>query len=92
MPDGLSNADYGIVIISKKFFSKNWPQQELAALITKQVNLNKRIILPIWYNISKEEVQRYSPILADTVAANSIDGIENIAAMLYRVILGIRTG
>ena len=88
---GLAISDYGIVIISKKFFEKNWPLQELGALITKQVNLNKRIILPIWHNISKEEIQEYSPILTDTVAANSIDGIENIAKKLYREIRGIKT-
>jgi hypothetical protein len=52
------------------------------------VNLHERIILPIWHNISKEEIQKYSPILADTVAAKSSDGIENIATKLYREIQG----
>jgi hypothetical protein len=88
---GLSLSDYGIVIVSKKFFEKNWTKQELQTLITKKVNLNKGIILPVWYNISKEEVQKYSPILADTVAATSSEGIENIAAKLYREIHDIRT-
>jgi TIR domain len=85
---GLSISDYGIVILSKKFFEKGWPLQELSALITKQVNLCKRIILPIWHNISKAEIQKYSPILADTIAAKSSDGIENIATKLYREIRG----
>lgn len=81
---GLLLSDYGIVIVSKKYFEKSWPKQELEALITKQVNLNKRIILPIWHNISKEEVQQKSPILANTVAAKSSEGVENIAAKLYK--------
>jgi hypothetical protein len=85
---GLSISDYGVVILSKNFFAKDWPPQELSALITKQVNLHKRIILPIWHNISEDEIQKYSPILADTVAAKSTDGIENIAMKLYRVIKG----
>jgi hypothetical protein len=34
-------------LLVKKFFEKNWPRQELRALITKQVTLNKKIILPI---------------------------------------------
>jgi len=29
---------------------------------------NERIVLPIWYDVSKEEVYEYSPSLADTVA------------------------
>src|SRR5918993_2534097 len=79
---GLSKSHYGIVILSKKFFEKGWPRQELAALITKQVNANKRIILPVWHNISKEEIEIHSPILADTVAAKSSEGIPNIARKL----------
>jgi hypothetical protein len=87
---GLSKSHYGIVILSKKFFEKGWPRQELRALITKQVNANKRIILPIWHNISKEEIEIHSPILADTVAAKSNEGIPNIARKLYRQISGIK--
>lgn len=88
---GLSISNYGIVILSKKFFEKGWTKQELGALITKQANSNKRIILPIWHNISREEIQIHSPILADTVAAKSTEGIENIATRLYRQTKGIRT-
>jgi TIR domain len=88
---GLLLSDYGIVIVSKKYFEKSWTKQELQTLITKQVNLNKRIILPVWYNISKEEVQQNSLILVDTVAATSCESIEDIASKLYREIRGART-
>ena len=29
--EGLSKCDYGVVILSHKFFEKGWPQQELMA-------------------------------------------------------------
>lgn len=87
---GLLISDYGIVIISKKFFEKGWTKLELSALISKQVNQNKRIILPIWHKISKDEIHNKSPILADTIAANSNEGIENLARKLYMEIRGIR--
>ncbi len=29
---------------------------------------NKRIVLPIWFGVTKEEVYEYSPSLADTFA------------------------
>ena len=88
---GISLSDYGIVIVSKKFFEKSWTRQELQTLITKRANINKRIILPVWYNISKEEVQQYSSILVDSVAATSSESIENIAAKLYREIHNTQT-
>lgn len=76
---GLSRSEYGIVILSKKFFQKKWPRHELNTLISQQVRKNKRIILPIHHNIS-----------ADSYAAKSSEGIKNIAAKFYKHIRGIR--
>jgi hypothetical protein len=78
---GLSKSDYGVVILSKKFFQKKkkWPRHELNTLISKQVRRNKRIILPIHHNISEVEIARYSSIMADSYAAKSSEGIKNIA-------------
>ena len=33
--DGLSNSRFGIVILSKMFFEKNWPPKELAAMLNR---------------------------------------------------------
>ena len=64
---GLVNSRYGIVILSKSFFEKNWPQYELNGLTAREVE-NHKVILPVWHNITKEEVLSYSPTLADKVA------------------------
>lgn len=85
---GLTHSDYGIIIVSKKFFEKNWPQAEFSAMFSKQVYSNKRIILPVWYEISREEVEKHSAIIADIFAQKSSEGIENIAAKLYKEIRG----
>lgn len=64
---GLANSRFGVVIISKDFISKQWPQEELAALATKEVD-GKKVILPIWHGVTAAEVREWSPILADKVA------------------------
>ena len=64
---GLSNSRYGIVVISKAFIVKPWTDYELRGLITKEVGREK-VILPIWHEISKEEIIQFSPTLADKVA------------------------
>jgi hypothetical protein len=87
---GLSRSEYGIVILSKKFFQKKWPRHELNTLISQQVRKNKRIILPIHHNISEDEIAKYSSIMADSYAAKSSEGIKNIAAKFYKHIRGIR--
>ena len=64
---GLVNSRYGIVILSRSFFEKNWPQYELNGLTAREIEGHK-VILPVWHNITKEEVLSYSPSLADKVA------------------------
>lgn len=79
---GLVNSEYGIVILSKNFFSKNWPQYELNGLTAKEID-GQKVILPIWYGISKKDVLKYSPSLADKIAIDSSrKTISEIAAEL----------
>lgn len=64
---GLVNSRYGIVILSKSFFAKNWPKYELNGLVAREIEGHK-VILPVWHNVTREEVLSYSPALADKVA------------------------
>jgi hypothetical protein len=89
--EGLTQSNYAIIIVSKKFFGKNWPQNEYHAIYNKQVNSNKRIILPVWHEVSREEVEKHSVLLADIVAQKTSNGIETVATNLYKVIRQIET-
>jgi len=83
---GLVNSKYGIVVLSKHFFSKNWPQYELNGLAAREIE-GRKVILPIWYDISKKDVLKYSPSLADKIAIDSSKKtIAEIAAELKREI------
>ena len=83
---GLANSKYGTVVLSSSFFAKNWPQYELDGMVAKEMNGHK-MILPIWHKVSKDEVLRFSPTLADKVALNSsINSIKEIAAKLAEVV------
>ena len=67
---GLSNSAYGIVVLSKAFFSKNWTQYEFEGLIARQT-VGEKVVLPIWHGVSREDILRYSPPLADRLALDS---------------------
>jgi hypothetical protein len=83
---GLSKSRYGIVILSSSFFSKNWPQYELDGLVAKEME-GRKVVLPIWHKVSKDEVKSYSPSLADKVAINSsISGLDEIVEQLGEVL------
>ena len=82
---GLSVSEYGIVILSKAFLSKNWPQYELNGLAAKEID-GKKVILPVWYGLTKAEVKAYSPTLADKVAlVHPQLSVEEIAERLAEV-------
>ena len=72
----MANSRFGIVILSPRFFEKHWPVQELNGLASREVE-GQKVILPIWHNVSFEEVRRFSPILADRVAVKS-DSVSKI--------------
>ena len=67
---GLANSKFGVVILSESFFGKEWPQRELDGLVALATQGRSRI-LPIWHKVSRDEVARYSPTLADTIALNT---------------------
>lgn len=76
---GLINSKYGIVVLSTSFFKRNWTQYELDGFVNREMN-GMKVILPIWHKVSKDEVQKFSPSLADKVALNSsVYSIKEIA-------------
>lgn len=83
---GLVDSDYGIVVLSHSFFNKHWTTAELDGLFSLEIATGKKI-LPIWHNISFEEVVQYSPILAGRLAVNSSIGVENVAREIESVIM-----
>ena len=88
---GLDESDYGVVILSKNFFAKSWPREELDGLMTKQVSSEQKIILPIWHEITFDEVRKYSPMLAGKVALDTNSHTsENIAQKLVDTIFNSR--
>src|SRR6266566_119007 len=49
---GLSNSKYGVVVISKSFMEKRWPEYELQGLITLERAGKENRIIPIWHEVS----------------------------------------
>ena len=82
---GLSNSSFGIVILSPHFFAKEWPQKELNAFIARESKGDK-IVLPIWHNISADQIREFSPILADRIAISSDIGLKQIVEKLLLAI------
>ena len=64
---GLKESKYGLVILSKAFLCKKWPEYEYRSLMTREID-GERVILPLWYDVTKEDVKDFSLYLADIKA------------------------
>lgn len=83
---GLANSRFGVVVLSRAFLTKGWTNYELDGLVTRAVS-GEQVLLPIWHNITKQEVVAFSPSLADKLARNTATHtVEEIAAEIVQVI------
>ena len=83
---GLLESRFGIVVLSKSFLKKNWTDYEYRSLLSRQMN-GQRIIIPLWYDITKEEVLSFSPYLADIFAGNvTPDNLQKTILSILKVV------
>lgn len=68
--EGLRNSGAGVVILSPAFFDRGWPNYELDGMVTLDRS-GLQNILPIWHNVTFEQVRDFSPSLADRVARHT---------------------
>lgn len=67
--DGLKKSKFGIAVISPDYIAdgKYWTKAELDGLFQLE-SVNGKMLLPIWHNITKQQVMNYSPIIASKLA------------------------
>ena len=83
---GLSKSRFGIVVLSKAFFARNWPQYELDALAEREMAGNDKVLLPVWHGVTHQDVMEYSPALAGRKAVSSSEGIAKVVQEIISVI------
>ncbi|WP_423807866.1 DUF1883 domain-containing protein [Photobacterium damselae] len=85
---GLANSRVGLVVLSPSFIKKGWTNYELDGMVTRSIS-GEQVLLPIWHNITKQEVVDFSPSLADKVArstaTHTVDEISAEIAELLRI-------
>jgi len=84
--EGLSKCRYGVVILSPHFLSKEWPQRELDGLVARETASGDKAILPIWHELDRDTLLRYSPSLADRLAGRSEDGVGELVKQILQVL------
>lgn len=85
---GLAKSRVGLVVISPSFIKKGWTNYELDGIVTRSIS-GEQILLPIWHEITKQQVMDFSPSLADKVArSTAVHTVEEIAKEIAELLEG----
>ncbi|WP_423190364.1 TIR domain-containing protein [Alkalibacterium sp. f15] len=68
---GILNSRFVVVFLSPNFIESGWSEYEFKSFLNREINEKKIIILPIWHNVSREEVRDYNPYLVDKFALDT---------------------
>jgi len=71
--NGVQNSEFAIIIISDNFFDREWTEKELNEFLNRQNANGQKIILPILYNITIEQLKAKYPVVSDIQVLNSKD-------------------
>lgn len=83
---GLKNSKFGIVVLSPHYIEKGWTQYELEGLFNIEMTAGKTI-LPIWHNLTKTQVQNFSPTIAGRKAlSTSLFTPQEMADELFKIL------
>lgn len=83
---GLKNCRFGIVVLSRSFFAKHWPQKELNALTAREATEGGKLILPVWHEVSARDIAEFSPLLADRLGVTTTEGIPKVINVISEVL------
>lgn len=86
--EGLKKSRFGVAVLSPNYIAegKYWTKAELDGLFQLE-SINGKTLLPVWHNLTKKEVVKYSPIIASKLAmSTAIMTPQEIAQKLKEII------
>jgi len=84
--NGLAASRFGAVVFSHAFFEKKWTKAELNGLVSLEMSDGVTRILPIWRQITKDEMNAQLPTLAGNLAMLSSNGVEAVAREIFKTV------
>ena len=81
--EGLEKSEFAIIVISENFFGREWTEEELKNLLERQNAEGQKLILPILYDITTDQLKEKYPTVADIQAIESKDNSHEKIALLF---------
>lgn len=81
---GLRECKKCVVLLTRNFLiNRGWTKAEFDSIFTRELVEQANVILPVWCDVSRNDIYSYSPILANKVAAQWSKGPADVARQVY---------
>ncbi|MEK4701742.1 toll/interleukin-1 receptor domain-containing protein [Solibacillus sp. FSL R7-0668] len=85
---GILNSRFVVIFLSKNFIESGWSQYEFKSFLNREINEKRVIILPIWHDVSVDEVRQYNPYIVDKYAfKTSKQTLDEMVDQIHQVVL-----
>jgi TIR domain len=89
--EGMAQSRAGILLISPSYLAKGWPNYEMDTLMRYHIE-TKKLLYPVWLNVTKEQVAARHSGLAGIVAVRINEGFDRaLTALVSRLAGGAPT-
>ena len=87
--EGLAKCRFGIVILSPEFIDRKWTNQELTELLTRQNESHEKVVLPLLYNLTVNQMKEQYPVLENIKAreVRSGEDAKDVAIDFARILI-----
>lgn len=87
--NGLKKCRFGIVVISPEFLGREWTEKELNELLQRQNETGEKVILPLLYKMTVDDMKKQYPQLADFQARTikPDDDVRDIVIDFARILI-----
>lgn len=85
---GLRECKKCILVLSPNFLSNSgWTRKEFDSIFTREILENQKLVLPVWYKVTKDAVYDYCPSLLNVRGVDwDLLGEEEVCRQLYQAI------
>jgi hypothetical protein len=85
---GLKECKKCILVLSPRFLSNpGWTKVEFNSIFTREIIEKKNLVLPVWYEVTKEAVFEYCPSLLDRVGIDWNLGEAEVVRQIHRAMI-----
>ena len=76
---GLKEATKCVLILTPHFLANiGWTNAEFNAVFTRELVKSSNVVLPVWCDVTRDQVYEYSPALADRMAVQWSLGVDEV--------------